>query len=86
MCLLSLVTQAWLLKDVQETACERKEDRSSSGESEADTGSVLFSCMLQEWSRREARVWEREDGTDRKRKRGKRGRSGGDKQTPLTGS
>lgn len=35
------------LKGVEETAC-KKEDRSSSGESEADMGSVLFSCMLQE--------------------------------------
>lgn len=34
------------LKGVEETAC-KKEDRSSSGESEADMGSVLFSCMLQ---------------------------------------
>lgn len=34
------------LKGVGETAC--KKDRSSSGESEADMGSVLFSCMLQE--------------------------------------
>lgn len=34
------------LKAVEDTACKKEEDRSSSGESKADMSSVLFSCML----------------------------------------
>lgn len=53
------------LKGVEDTACKKEEGRCSSGESEIDMRSALFSCMLQEWRRKEASAWEHEHDTEK---------------------